>query len=66
MNTESLERFAEDLRSHTGLSAEFLPDADPQGLHILRIEGVDFFFYANGSGYDGWGMQIVPPHTEPQ
>jgi hypothetical protein len=61
MNIEDLERFAEDLRQHAGLAAEFLPDADPEGLHILRINHVDFFFYADGSGYDGWGMQIVPP-----
>ncbi len=65
MNTENLERFAEDLRQHAGLAVEFLPDSDPEGLHILRIAGVDFFFYANGSGYDGWGQQIVSPHAEP-
>lgn len=61
MNSEDLGRFAEDLRQHAGLSVELLPDPDPAGLHILRINGVEFFFYANGSGYDGWGMQIIPP-----
>jgi hypothetical protein len=60
MNVENLERFAEDLRQHAGLAVEFLPDPDPQGLHVLRINHVDFFFYADGSGYDGWGMQITP------
>lgn len=58
MNRDDLERFAEDLRQHAGLTVEFLPDDDPEGLHILRINHVDFFFYADGSGYDGWGMQI--------
>jgi hypothetical protein len=61
MSPDDLERFAEDLREHAGLPVEFLPDPDPEGLHILRINRVDFFFYADGSGYDGWGMQIVPP-----
>jgi hypothetical protein len=61
MNPDDLERFAEDLRQHACLSVEFLPDADPEGLHVLQINRVDFFFYADGSAYDGWGMQIVPP-----
>jgi hypothetical protein len=61
MKRDDLERFAEDLRQHAGLIVELLPDADPEGLHILRIKHVDFFFYADGSGYDGWGMQIGSP-----
>ncbi len=61
MKAEDFERFAEDLRQHVGLTVEFQPDADPEGLHVLHINGVDFFFYANGSGYDGWGMQITRP-----
>lgn len=65
MNAENLERLAEDLRRHVGLTVEFLPDSDPEGLHILRINHVDFFFYADGSGYDGWGRQLVPPHVQP-
>lgn len=63
MNHDDLERFAEDLRQHAGLTVEYLPDADPEGLHILRINHVDFFFYANGSGYDGWGMQVGSPDS---
>ncbi len=63
MNFENLERFAEDLRQHAGLAVEFLPDPDPEGLHVLQINRVDFFFYADGSGYDGWGMQLVPPNA---
>ena len=65
MNTEHFERLAEDLRRHAGLTTEFLPDSDPEGLHILRINHVDFFFYADGSGYDGWGKRGVPPHVQP-
>lgn len=61
MTRDDLERFAEDLRRHAELTVEFLPDNDPQGLHILKINRVDFFFYANGSGYDGWGMPIGLP-----
>ena len=63
MNTEDLERFTEDLRQHAGLMVELLPDSDPEGLHVLRINRVDFFFYADGSAYDGWGQQIVPPYV---
>lgn len=65
MNTQDWERFAEDLRQHCGLAAEFLPDPDPEGLNVLRINHTDFFFNADGSGYDGWGQQIVPPHAAP-
>jgi hypothetical protein len=65
VNTEDFERLAEDLRRHAGLAVEFLPDSDPEGLHILRINHVDFFFNADGSGYDGWGKQIAPPHVKP-
>ena len=60
MKTEDLKRFAEDLRQHTGLSVMLEVDAQPNGLHILNINGVDFFFHADGSGYDGWGKSLVP------
>jgi hypothetical protein len=42
VNTEDVERLAEDLREHAALTVEFLPDSDPEGLHILRINHVDF------------------------
>lgn len=60
MKTEELKRFAEDLRQHTGLSVALELDDQPDGLHILTLNGVDFFFHADGSGYDGWGKPIVP------
>ena len=58
MKLDDLERFAEDLRHHVGLAVEFLLDSNPDGLHVLRINGVDFFFRADGSGYDGWGKAL--------
>jgi len=58
MKMDELERFAEDLRRHVGLTVELLPDSNPDGLHILRMNGVDFFFRADGSGYDGWGRAL--------
>ena len=61
MTTEHLQRFADDLRAFLGLAVEFEPNPDPTGLHILRINGVDFFFYANGTGYDGWGRLCIDP-----
>jgi len=58
MKMDDLERFAEDLRHHVGLTVELLSDSNPDGLHVLRINGVDFFFRADGSGYDGWGKAL--------
>ncbi len=63
MELEDLERFADDLRERADLRVELFPDANPSGLHVLRINHVDFFFYADGSGYDGWGMQTTPDAT---
>ena len=65
MNTEDLERLAQDLNRHADLNIEFRPDSDPEGLHVLRINDVDLFFHADASGYDGWGKRIDPPHVEP-
>jgi len=60
MNADDLQRFTEDLRDQLSLSAEVHLDADPEGLHVLRVNGVDFFFNADGSGYDGWGRSCAP------
>ncbi len=61
MKTDDFQRFAEDLRDQLSLSADVHIDADPEGLHVLRINGVDFFFNADGSGYDGWGRSCAAP-----
>ena len=60
MNPEDLQRFAEDLRRHAGLIVEVFQSSRCDGLHVLRINGVEFFFYADRCGYDGWG-QALPP-----
>jgi hypothetical protein len=60
MNAEDLQRFAEDLRLLTSLTVEVSISTDPDGLHTLRINGADFFFHADGPGYDGWGKALVP------
>ncbi len=60
MNAENLQRFADDLRQLTGFNVELQLDPKPDGMHTLRINGVDFFFRADGSGYDGWGKALVP------
>lgn len=60
MTAEDLKRLADDLRLIAGIKSELKIDSDPNGLHVLRINGVDFFFRADGSGYDGWGRAIVP------
>lgn len=60
MKADDLQRFADDLRRLTGLSVELRIDTESDGLHTLRISGVDFFFRADGTGYDGWGKALVP------
>lgn len=60
MNAESLQRFADDMRCLTGLVVETRISFDSDGLHTVRINGKDFFFRADGSGYDGWGKALVP------
>ena len=63
MKMGDLERFAEDLRHHVGQTVELLPDSNPDGLQVLRINGVDFFFRSDGSGYDGWGTALSATQT---
>lgn len=60
MNANDIERFANDLRNLAGLDVELRISSEPDGLHTIRINGVDFFFRAEGSGYDGWGKALVP------
>lgn len=58
MKIEDLARFVEDLQTVAGLKAEFLPDRDPDGMHVVRVGDADFFF--TSKGYDGWGASMVP------
>lgn len=58
MKQDDLNRFAEDLKAHTRLAIELSLDPSPDGLHVLTIDGADFFFYADESGYDGWGKRL--------
>ena len=59
-----LESFASDLGSLPNVSVSFERDKSPDGLHTLSINGVDFYFYADGAGYDGWSKQIDLPGTD--
>ncbi len=53
-----LERFVEDLNDHASVNAVFQPDESAEGLHVVTINKVDYFFNADGGGYDGWGRCI--------
>ncbi len=53
-----LERFAADLNGCAGVSASLEPDPSPDGLHVLTINRVDFYFSADGCRYDGWGKWV--------
>lgn len=68
MTTDDLMRFVEDLRRHVGLPAELELELDdkPDGLHILNIYGVDFYFHADGSRYDGWGKPLWTDSKPPK
>ena len=58
LTAQDLQRFAEDLRLFAGLQVTLCLDPTSSDMHVLQINGVDFFFYADGSGYDGWGCPI--------
>ena len=64
MKAEDLERFAEDLNTFAHIETTVEPDPNPDGLHVLRIKKVDFFFHADGSGYDGWGKSLNDPKDD--
>lgn len=59
MKADDLQRFGDDLREHTGVNVELEIDPKPDGLHVLSVDGADFYFYADGSGYDGWGKALT-------
>lgn len=59
MQKDDLERFAADLRDRLGLTTEVVASARADGIHVLRINDVEFFFNADGSGYDGWGRSLA-------
>jgi hypothetical protein len=58
MNEAHLKRFADDLWDHTRLDVHLELDPAPDGLHVLTIDGADFYFYADGSSYDGCGKRL--------
>ena len=58
MNADDLTRFADDVRDHTGLGVVLSLDPSTDGLHVLTIDGADFYFHADGTGYDGWGRRL--------
>lgn len=64
MKADELQRFAEDLR-FAALRATVELSTRPDGLHKLRINGAEFFFRADGSGYDGWGRWFIDPTEHP-
>ena len=55
-----LERFADDLQTHAGVSTTLTPDSSPDGLHVLAINNTDFYFEAGSGRYDGWGKAVGP------
>jgi len=53
-----LRRFTDDLNEYSGIEATLAFDSDPNGLHTLTIDKVDYFFRADNGMYDGWGRAI--------
>lgn len=62
---KDLERFARDLEEHTDLATKIELSPSDDGLHVLQIGGVDFYFNANGTGYDGWGRALGSGENRP-
>jgi hypothetical protein len=48
MKLDDLIRFGEDLQRHAGIPVGLFPDSSPEGMHVLRISGVDFFSALTG------------------
>lgn len=59
MSPDDLQRFAEDMADIGGLKVAVELATKPDSLHILQINGIEYFFRADGSGYDGWGMSLA-------
>ncbi len=57
---KDLERFAAGLREIANVKATVDLSPHPGGQHVLQVEGVDYYFNANGTGYDGWGRAVNP------
>ena len=55
---KDLERFAADLNQSSGIEVSLKTDPSSDGLHVLTINNVDYYFNADGSGYDGWGRRL--------
>ncbi len=55
---KDLNRFATDLNHSSGIEAKLKTDSSSDGLHVLTINKVDYYFNADGSGYDGWGRHL--------
>ena len=54
----NLQRFADDLTTHAGIEVSFEADPSPDGLHVLTINNVDYYFQADTECYDGWGKRM--------
>ncbi len=55
---DNLQRIAEDVNRFTSTKALLTRDDSPDGLHVLTIDGTDFYFHADNGLYDGWGKAI--------
>ncbi len=53
-----LERFAADLERLTDIDTKVELASNDDSLHVLRVKDVEFYFYADGTGYDGWGRAL--------
>ena len=63
---QDLRHFAEDLGRYSGVEAQLTEDTSADGLHVLTINGVDYYFQADTGGYDGWGKCIQGEVRKPR
>ncbi len=59
-----LEKLAADMGTFAGVSTSFSPAASEDLLHVLTVNGADFYFGTDGR-YDGWGKSIQRSHSPP-
>lgn len=55
---QNLQSFTDDLKQYSGIEAILVESPSSDGLHVLNIDKVDYYFQADNGGYDGWGKAI--------
>ncbi len=55
---DNLERFRDNLGFYAGILATVTPDSSPDGLQVMTINNIDFYFEVGSGKHDGWRRTI--------